>query len=355
GGGSRVLVRGSTSILGNNQPLYIVDGIPIGNGGLSQNGVTEQRITTNPLSWLNPNDIASIDVLKGPSAQAIYGTRAAAGVVIITTKSGAAGQTVVEADIRVGVNTPAQRFDVLTPEQFNQARSDLGLPDQNLGSMNNWQDSILGPALSQVYSLGISGGNGQTDYYASANYTNEEGTVRSTGYQKLNGRLKVGHSAINDRLKLTLNLTQSVEDYDASQIYPNRGRNSTGSTSPPLLGQMLIYNPTAPAYNEDGTFNQIDPTGTFFINPISLADQPIDELHRETFLGNLQASFEIFDGLTYGVNLSYNNTATDRGLYYPAAQEFPLGAPTNGIGFRRFQRNWNYLLETTLGYRKQIN
>ncbi|MEM9987623.1 MAG: TonB-dependent receptor plug domain-containing protein, partial [Bacteroidota bacterium] len=104
GGGSRVLVRGSTSILGNNQPLYIVDGIPIGNGGLSQNGVTEQRITTNPLSWLNPNDIASIDVLKGPSAQAIYGTRAAAGVVIITTKSGAAGQTVVEADIRVGVN-----------------------------------------------------------------------------------------------------------------------------------------------------------------------------------------------------------------------------------------------------------
>ncbi|WNJ19135.1 TonB-dependent receptor [Pontibacter sp. G13] len=354
GGGVRVLVRGSTSILGNNQPLYIVDGVPIGNGGLSQNGVTENRVTTNPLSWLNPSDIASIDVLKGPSAQAIYGTRAAAGVVIITTKSGEAGSTVVEADIRVGVNNP-RRYEVLSAEEFNQVRADNGLPSLDMGQQNNWQDSIMQPALSQVYSLGISGGNQSTNYYASVNYTNEDGTVRSTGYNKLNGRVKVEHKAIDDRLRLSFNITQSSEEFDASQIYPNRGRNNTGSTSPPLLGQMLIYNPTAPAYNEDGTYNQVDPTGQFFINPISIAEQPIDELHRQSFQGNLQASFEILDGLTYSMNLNYSNGTQDRGLYYPKAQGFPLGAPQGGAAWRRFQRGHGYLMESTLGYKREFN
>ncbi len=198
GGNISVRIRGTNSINGNSEPLYVVDGIQISNGG----GINE----VSPLSTINPNDIESVEILKDASASAIYGSRAANGVVLITTKRGRTGGTRVTLDSYYGVQNVTKTLPVLNAAEFAQLENEVFknsyYPNPaSLGEGVNWQNLILRQAPIQNHQLSINGGNEKTQLALSANYFNQDGIIINSAFKRYSFRLNVDHR-ISDRVKI---------------------------------------------------------------------------------------------------------------------------------------------------------
>lgn len=205
GAGLSIRVRGSNSFLGGTEPLYVIDGVPFNN---SSSGTTpeslggDEKQTLNALAFLNPNDIESIDVLKDASATAIYGSRGANGVVLITTRKGKVGKDKVELNITVGMAEVSKRIRMLSPLEYanfqnisyhNSNKYDgtnysLLYPTLSLyeSDNNNWQDKIFTKALTQQYSLNVSGASEAGSHNLTFGYVDQEGVIRTSGYKKMN-------------------------------------------------------------------------------------------------------------------------------------------------------------------------
>jgi len=348
GGAVRIRIRGTTSINSSNEPLYVVDGVPIGLGGSSANGVRETVVETNALSFLNPDDVESIDILKGPSAAAIYGSRAANGVVLITTKSGKTGKGTLTLDSKVGMAAPFNFPDVLTADEYRQALSRFGQSIVDGGADTNWYDEVTRSALVQSYSLSYGGGSESSSYYGSFGYIGEEGAMINNQMQKIMGRVNFEQKAIDDRLTVGMNINVSSNNYDNGQVTPNNG----GGSRPGNLGMAIRFNPTQPVYNPDGTYNELEFPSREVWNPVAMSEQMIDELHEEILISNLQADFKIFDFLSYNINLGYTNRNTERNIFWPSTSQ--AGAQTNGRAIKRTTRNYSELLENTLRFDKDF-
>jgi TonB-linked SusC/RagA family outer membrane protein len=323
GAGIDIQIRGAGSIRSGNGPLFVIDGVPL-NSANSNSGSTDVGFGTaaakNPLSFLNPNDIESIDVLKDASAAAIYGARGANGVVLITTKKGIAGRTTVDYSGSYGISTLPRKLDVLSGSEYVAATDAIyGHPDSNnavipefRGINTDWQDATFRQAGTQNHSLSFGGGAGKSTYYASLGLFDQEGIVIESRLRRYTGRFNFSQKALNDRLNFALNLT-------ASQVRDNSVplSNNSGFQGDVIINSLRL-NPTFPIYipdTLDADGNQIfyNPGGSN-INTLQFLDVFDDQSRQNRVLGNLTTSFDIWGGLVFHNNLGVDNAVTDRAI-----------------------------------------
>ncbi len=309
GGGMTVRVRGSNSIRSGQDPLYVVDGIPLDNSNLTPGGGGAAGYgsggSKNPLSFINPEDIESIDILKDASSTAIYGARGANGVILITTKKGKSGAGTISYDSYVGVSTIREKIDVLSAADFRSYKRADNSKLLDKGASTNWQDQIFRSAITQNHSLTMSGGNDKSTYHASLGYLNQDGIVYNSGVKKLNGSLKFTQKGLNDKLLLTGSLVASQQTDSRVPISESTGSGYEGD----LVITALKSNPTFPIYNADGTYYQHTNDQR---NPVAMMNLVDDKVNTLRVLANISAEYEIVKGLKYKVNIGWDRTNAER-------------------------------------------
>lgn len=309
GGGLTVRVRGSNSIRSGQEPLYVVDGIPLDNSNLTPAGGTAAGYGSgsnkNPLGFINPEDIETIDILKDASSTAIYGARGANGVVLITTKKGKRGAGTITYDSYVGVSTIREKIDVLTPAQFRSYTRTDNTKLLDLGATTNWQNEIFRTAYTQNHALGLSGGSEKSTYSASLGYVDQQGIVHNSGIKKLNGSLKITQKAFNDRLFLTASLVASKQEDSRVPISEANGSGYEGD----LIISALKSNPTFPIHNADGSYYQHSLDQRNAVAMMNLVDDKVNTLR---VLANVSAEAEIMNGLKYKLNIGLDRANAER-------------------------------------------
>ncbi|MEN3323198.1 TonB-dependent receptor [Mariniflexile soesokkakense] len=348
GGSNTVRVRGGTSLTGVNDPLYVIDGVPISTtAGVSSANIRGNgtdffdQEPTNPLMTINPNDIESITVLKDASSTAIYGSRGANGVIVITTKKGSSGNLKVTLDVTGGISTVAKKLDVLSADEYRQINDDLGLAYSDLGANTNWQDEIYKTAQTQDYNLSFSGGSGKSNYRASLGYGNQEGVLNGSELERANARINVNHSALDDKLTFDLRLNYGNTFSNNSPV-----SNTVGSEVGTSINyESYVFNPTYPIYDADGNYNHVPP---YRVNPISFANDVIDEVTNNRLIGNLSTTYNITDPLSVNINLGYTRQAINRNSYINKTN--PLGEGFGGYASVQKLEDYSKLIETILRY-----
>jgi len=325
--GFSVKIRGSSGFDSDTNPLYVIDGVP---------GVDPTTIA--------PEDIESMNVLKDASSTAIYGSRGANGVIIITTKRGNTGEKVhVDWNSYVSVDNVANRLDMLSAQDIRDYVAETGVPFTDGGANTDWQDEIFRTGISQSHNFAVSGGTDATAYRASVTHANWEGVVKGTSKTRTIGRLNLTQKAINDRLTINASLAGTIEANDYID-YGASGEND-------VLYQAFQRNPTDPVYNEDGSFYEIQRDFNYY-NPVALIEQIQNTRDAKRFLGNLKADFEIVEGLKAGVNLGYIRDDHENFYFEPASVK---GGVTAGYGKREYGNFESKILEATLSYDKSID
>ncbi|HEU5184289.1 MAG TPA: TonB-dependent receptor [Gemmatimonadaceae bacterium] len=345
GGGVQIRIRGGTSISASNDPLYVVDGVPLQNDEISPDapGIASinPQLSRNPLNSINPGDIESITILKDASATAIYGSRGANGVILITTKRAptAAGQLVYET--YVGASTAAKRLELASGaqyRQFVQQQVTAGdLPATALTNLGNadtdWEDAILRRGVATNHNLSFAGGSPTTQYRASLNFFKQDGIVISNGLERYQGRLNALHDALGGRLRLGLNLMAARVNNDFAPI------ENTGGFLGGLFTNMVIYNPTYPVRRASGQFYETwcppsatecnaTPTAQDLKNPVAFAELYEDESPENRLLGNFTGTITLLDNLTAQTTVGVDYTDATRRTFAPRSS--PAGAQYNG-------------------------
>ncbi|HET7118854.1 MAG TPA: TonB-dependent receptor, partial [Hanamia sp.] len=352
GGSNTIRIRGGTSLTGSNDPLYVIDGLPISNSaGVSKANINQYQVNffdeepTNPLMTLNPDDIESITILKDASATAIYGSRGANGVIVITTKKGTAGKPKVTVDFSGGTSKVEGKLDVLTANEYRQEVSKLGLPINDKGANTNWQDLIYRTGYSQNYNLAMSGGAGKTVYRASLGYGDQQGVMLASDLKRTEANININHSELNDRLTFDFRVNYGQTFSKQSPI-----SNTIGSEFGSSMNyEALVFNPTFPVFDSAGNYNNAPP---YRVNPVSFSTQLFDQITNNRFLGNLSTTLKILDPLSFNVNLAYTNQNIDRNTYVDKANL--LGQGLGGYASVQKLQDYSKLLETILRYHQQL-
>ena len=314
GGNISVRVRGTNSINGTSEPLYIVDGIQISNSG----GVNE----VSPLSTINPSDIESVEVLKDASATAIYGSRGANGVVLITTKRGQSGSTRVMYDGYYGIQEVTKTIDVLSASEFAQLENEIYktaiyTDPAAEGQGVNYQDLIFRKAPIQNHQLSISGGNDKTQLALSTNYFNQDGIIINSNFTRYSLRLNLDHR-ISDRIKfgtsilgsysVNKGITTGATDIDAGAILNS------------IVGAAIGAPPTLQPYRADGTIypfgEQRDGRYREVTNPLGLAEV-LNRTALKRTLVNLYGEAKLLEGLTYRASFNVDLQSNLNDYYSP--------------------------------------
>lgn len=318
GAAATINIRGTSSIRGSQEPLYVVDGVPISSGGTSGSlsGIEGSSTPKNPLMFLNPNDIENISVLKDASSTAIYGSRGANGVILITTKSGRGSKGSFSFSASTSVAKIAKRYDLLDAPTFlsklTKIKQDQGLSAAdiatsfitiNKGANTNWQDEIFRTGVSQNYNLGWGIGAKNTSVRVSGSYDKQIGIIKSSSLQRMTGRLNLTHKFMGDRIRIDLNSTYS----NVKNEYPPLTNNAGYQGS--LMGAAISFNPTYPVFNADGTF--YDP-GDGNRNPSLMLAYFKDNDNVNRFLNNISGSVELTKGLTYKATFGYDQSKGER-------------------------------------------
>ncbi|SMD32775.1 iron complex outermembrane recepter protein [Reichenbachiella faecimaris] len=347
-----VKIRGNGSIRSSNDPLYVVDGVPLSGADVSPAGTTAGDLggtqAKNPLNFLNPNDIESIDILKDASATAIYGSRGANGVVMITTKRGKAGSASINYSGYASLSQVRKKIDVLSAKDWRSARTQLAAQTGNLsylehdyGASTDWQDQIFRPAISQNHGVSISGGSQAGNYRASVGYMDQQGIIESSSMKRISARINLNQTLIEDRLNVGLNLTVSnIKDRNAPI-------GDGGGFGGDVIYNALTANPTWPVKNNDGSYYQFSDTER---NPTAMIDLINDRTKTDRVLGNITTDFKIIEGLNFHVNLGVDKTTSDRAINFDKELLFML----KGYGEIRHNESINYLMEDYLQYDKII-
>lgn len=346
GSGMNIRIRGTSSVRSNNNPLFVVDGIPLSgedtsaSGGDTGTGASSPR---NPLNFLNPNDIESVSVLKDASATAIYGSRGANGVVIITTKSGKTGKGQVEYNSDLSYSTPAKTFDLLNRQQYLAAVTQFGGDANALdyGADTDWQDLILRSAASQNQNVSYSNNYGSGNVRASMSYGKQFGVVKHSSQERMTGRINVSQRFFEDKLKLDANLTFSRVNDEAAAISNNSG--STGD----LLGSAYFANPTWPASTSFAT-------GGAEINPLQLLNYYQDISNTNRALLNFSAEYSILENLKAKVAVGYDDSGSKKNQVQSGLSVGIGDAPGQGLGYLSELDATSKLMDLTLSYTKDF-
>lgn len=359
GQGIQVRVRGSASVNASNQPLYVVDGIPVTTANFSRNGAA-----TNPLADINPNDIESIDILKDASAAAIYGSRGSNGVVLITTKSGRSGATQIDLNYAVGTSEPTGKVDWLNGpeylELFNEGFAnnssdgtingtifgftrdglfDLFIPGWDQGFDTDWQELAFQTNTSQRFEVSASGGDEKTRFFASGQVDDQEGILIDNFFNRVSGRLNLDHKA-SDRLDLGVNLNFARSKND---------RLSTDNAfSTPI--QLVALPPVQRAFNDDGTpSNQ-----TVYDNGLLYRDGATFETIVFRTLGSAYAELDLMPELKARAEFGVDVLDQNEERWFGSTVSQFTGLNTGGAD-NRFVRSVNWTSQAYLQYSKQLN
>ncbi|HJP86113.1 MAG TPA: SusC/RagA family TonB-linked outer membrane protein [Gemmatimonadaceae bacterium] len=351
GAGAHILIRGGTSISGGNEPLYVIDGVAVSGNQIEPGGVGiggDPPLPRNPLDLINPADIQSVTILKDAAAAAIYGARAANGVILIETKKGNAGGPSMEYDFSAGTAWNPKRLGLLSADEFRSfiaANVPNALPGEGTAN-TNWEDALMRHAPTVNHNLSFAGGSANTTYRASLNYFNQEGVVIANGMKRYQARVNGTHQAIDGKLRMALNLTGSHVINDYLPFNENTGFEGG------VFINMVNYNPTRPITVTDAAgvtnYFEIGPGGQSIRNPVALANQILDKGVSDRTLGNVSADYDLFPALTARVNIGIDRTAGDRNFYAPIISAF--GAGFNGLAQRANRDELNKQLQTLLTF-----
>ncbi|MDQ4139447.1 MAG: SusC/RagA family TonB-linked outer membrane protein, partial [Bacteroidota bacterium] len=359
GGGVSVRIRGASSLNAGNEPLYVIDGLPIDNSSSlsasgGEAGLGNNLSPRNPLNAINPNDIASIEILKDASATAIYGSRGANGVILITTKKGAKGKVGVNYDFNLGTQSVPKQLEVLNAQEYIQVMNGIAKDEgrapefteadiARIGAGTNWQDQVYQTAPLQNHNLSVSGGDDKTTFFTSLNYFDQEGVVKRSGIKKYIGRINLERK-FGEKAQIGININTSVLK-DNNSI---DGVNNNENAGP--INTALLYDPTEPIYDPDGTFSQSK--NLTINNPMSLIDGINSTNTTNRTLGNLYLRYTILPGLDAKLNFGSDRQTTRRDLYN--STKTINGASANGIANIGTLERSNVLLEYTMNYTKQL-
>ena len=322
GSSQNITVRGPGGIRTGNSPLFVIDGVVIDNSNTGGG--------YNPLNFINPQDIESIDVLKDASATAIYGSRGANGVILVTTKKGAEGTSTLNYTYSVGVGNLARPLDVFSADEY---RIQVPAMDGDLVDSlanTNWQEEIMRTAITQNHNLSMTGGGKKSVYYASVNLQDQEGIIRKSDMKRYTGRLNASQKFLEgDILTVDFNL-------NASQTVNERPNVAS------VLGQALSANPTFPAYGPDGKPFE-DPNGTNPLRSLEIYDD-ITTINR--VLGNIAGSLQLGDSFVFKTSFSVDNSTSQQDI-----QSLPSLIPQQLGRLDVYEgKNRNYLIENYLTY-----
>ncbi len=285
GAGQMIIIRGQGSIRQGTGPLFVVDGVPFGLAGTG--------VGTDPLNFINPEDIESMDVLKDASATAIYGSRGANGVILITTKKGKSGTSTISVASNVGVSNIAKKIPVFSADEFRKQVVAVGGLLVDRGANTDWQDELTRTAITNDHNLVMQGGTDKLTFRASLGYLDQQGIVINTGIKRYSGRVNATQNLMDGRLKIEFNLGSVIEKGDNAQM---------GT----VVSNMLSFNPTYPARDANGNPSKY----TDLMNPLIQADLFKDYTENRKLIANVSPSFQIIKGLVYKLNIGYNNSSS---------------------------------------------
>jgi TonB-linked SusC/RagA family outer membrane protein len=386
GGNVSIRIRGVSSISAGNNPLFVIDGIPVTNDTRSASGgINGYEQPFNPLASLNPSDIESIDVLKDAASAAIYGSRGSGGVVLITTKKGKSGQLRINYDGSYGMQEVNKHVDVLDAYEYAQVVYDghnnayfdavptgkptdpnsirpvnpaLRVPHQiapylagQQGLTNtDWQNEIFRQAPMQSHTLSFSGGTDNITFLFSGSYLNQDGIVINNNLTRYNTRFRV--DAKLNKFRFGVNMspsfsTNQVVNSEGPWFAPNSG----------VVANSLGYAPIFPVYNPDGSFaDSVNVWGygqTNQLNPVAVANLTKDQIKNFRLLANTYGEYEILDGLKYRLAVATDINTFRRDYYRPSnlPTQGAVG-PSVSTGYSNTDQFSNWLVENTLTYSK---
>jgi len=318
GGGISVAVRGVSSINGSTEPLYVIDGVQIPGQSVSYGSTS----SSNPLSGLNPSDIADVQILQGPSATALYGSRGTNGVVLINTKRGKAGDAKITYNYSYSQQTPPKRMDVMDLPQYAQMVNEFHaiasgttptefLDPSILGKGTDWQSELFRNSGMQKHQVSISGGTDKTTYYLSGEYLKQDGVAAGSGFDRLGVRLNVDSKP---RKWLLMGANASF----------NQTFEKLTSSSEDVINNALQLTPQTPVRNIDGTYGGGDlskPEDKYApVNPVAIANSVTNNNTRRQFNGGSNIGIDILPGLTFRSSLNANLN-TQNSIYFSPKQK----------------------------------
>ena len=340
GGSMSVRIRGSNSISSTNEPLYVVDGFPTVNG-----------------ADINPNDIASLEVLKDASATAIYGARAANGVILITTKRGEAGENKISYDGYVGVQRVRNPFDMLAGQQYMRLANDLYQEIEGQENIQNgvytasqlqsevntdWIEETTRQGVVQNHNIQFKGGSEKTRVLTSLGYFDQQGVLKNTDFSRVSGRINIDQE-VNDYVRAGASLFAQRENSNY-KVYDGNILNSN------VLYSILTYDPTVPVYNTDGSFGR--PPGGKGDNPLANLVGRINDKQLDKLNGNMFVEIEPIEGLTARIRGGIETVHNAQGSYLPRSTY--QGSIDNGVA-SVYQYTFNHqLLDGWITYAKTI-
>lgn len=359
GGAASIRIRGANSITGSSEPLYVIDGIPIqGDGqataGFDWAGGANGQNKVNPLSTINPHDIVSIEVLKDASATAIYGSRAANGVIMITTRRGVKGESKISYNGYYGVQTLPNTIDMMDLRQFADYQLDVSrdqnwLPDERyldpsiLGEGTDWQDEIFRSAGMQSHQVAISGGTEKTTYAVSGGYFNQEGIVIGSNFDRFTTRIN-----LDNELKDWLNIGGNLSFANTNEkITLNSGGDG-------IIMQALLTTPSTPVRDLDGNYAgpEHQNTGVSY-NPVAAALMRNNTLERNRLMGNFYADAKILEDLKFRTEIGLDNNASYNKAFHPT---YTWGALVNTENMlrQREDRSFFWIWKNYFTYQKKF-
>lgn len=349
GAATTIRIRGNSSIRSGNNPLFVVDGIPL-DGRLARPGFSPAGLgvtpESNPLYFFNSADIAGMEVLKDASATAIYGSRGANGVIMITTKQGSSGAAKVDVSSSVAVSSVARKFDILDASGYRAALKSYNITSGDLGGNADALSEILRTAVTQNYNVGISGGSENGKYRISLGYLGQQGIVDKTDMKRFtvnaNGQYKFLR---NRRLSLDFNVFAGQAKENIAPITNNAGFQGN------LIGMALQWNPTQNLYNSNGSLNIIP--GSTIVNPLAMQRGYTDISNISSIMGIAGVGYKIADGLDYRFNVSLNRQT---GIRQSEMKRYITIVGVEGLG-QGYQGNTQMsttVLQHTLSYNKDL-
>ena len=322
---SSITLRGASSLRGGEamEPYYVVDGVP---------GVS--------LALIAPEDIESIDVLRDATATAIYGSKAANGVIIVTTKKGKAGKASVTYSAYIAADNVMKNLDMMRA----YAKANNFTINNDFGANTDWQKEVQRTAFTHNHNVSISGGSDRTSYTASINYMEKQGVIKGTDMDRLIGRAFVQTRALNDRLTLSMNLNASITNNNSVE---------TGGDNNSVYDAMNYYSPLVPVRDENGNWTHYVGVSQNY-NPLSMINEDLYHHQTKKLQGTAKASLDIIDGLQWNATLSYQNEQFLWDEYHTSQSQMTY-VKDNGQAHRRTTQDLKKVFETYLNYDKTFN
>lgn len=354
GGSTTVRIRGSSSIRSGNQPLFVIDGIPLSGGSARPGGQggTFGSDGGNPLNYMNPNDIANIEILKDASATAIYGSRGANGVILITTKRGKSGAPSVDLSASAGLSNVAKKLEVLDAAEYRAIINDpfYNLPSGDFGSDVDAFDEITQTALTQNYNVAVGGGTENGRYRLSVGYLDQEGVIKTSRLRKYTANLTTSFKFLESKkLGLDINVLTTQTNENIAPISAFVGFEGN------LISQALQWNPTHPLIKPGTDSAWVDHAlGNTTVNPLVTLRYFDDRAKVNTVIASVSPSYKFTNELEYKFLYSVNRQVGIRKGQINRLLN-AIDIQNRGLAFIGEEEETNTQVTNTISYNKQLN